>query len=215
MATLPIHISMKNMIHMACSTYPSPWTAFTKSSYLSFASMATANILLIFIFRGRVPRGACPSSDIMRCLRQYMVNNSSLCASLGPFICAIAHICIIDESLSQLLAKGYEFHLLTLEIDPCKVRVHFSNGKNKSENSDWPAKCTPCGLKRQTLLCPTILSLVVVVINSATVGIVVGHDLGILEFLRDILTIRILEMPPYVHVKIVLRRLLKTRYEVR
>ena len=139
------------MIQKAFGTHPSPWTAFTKSANLSFASRSIANVLLILIFGRCVPLTACPSPCIQWCLHQCVVNKSPLSASIDLYSSIHLNIPVVDKSLSKLLAKGYEFDLLTFEIGPCKVCVDFCNGKNECEDSDWPPKGTPCGLKSKTL----------------------------------------------------------------
>jgi hypothetical protein len=107
------------MIQKAFSTHPSPWIAFAKGPYLSFASRSIANILLILIFGRCVPLTACPLLHMQWCLHQCVVDKPPLSASIGLYSSINLNIPVVDESLSKWLAKLMNSSLLPLkQIDP-------------------------------------------------------------------------------------------------
>ena len=128
--------SIRNMIHKAISTHPSPWVTFTVGPNLSFAVRRTANVLLVPTFGRCVPSVACPSSRVWWCSQQCMVHNLPLSASTDLHSSIIIHKSVIYKCLCKLFAKNHEFHLFTSEIGPCKVRVHLRNSENERKNSD-------------------------------------------------------------------------------
>jgi len=184
-----------NMIQHASSTHPHPWTTLTESAHLTFAFGSLANVLLVPIFRRQVPLAACPSPCKWRGPHQYMVHRSPFSSPTDLSRCPITlNESIIDKSLGQFLPKGHELQLWTCKMNPCEVGVHFCNRKNKCKHTYWPPIRCPCRLESKTLFLSTILTLVIMIVDATTVGIVVGDYVGVLESCRDNLTVRVLVM---------------------
>lgn len=101
----------------------------SKSLDLSFASLSIANVVLIF-FLADVSQSP-PVHHRAKSGALISVWSTTISASPDLCICILLSKSVVDERLSQFLAKGYEFQLLTLEVDPCKEPVDFSDCKNE------------------------------------------------------------------------------------
>jgi hypothetical protein len=98
---------------------------------------------------------------------------------------------VVDKSMGQLLPKGQKSKLCTRKILPRKVGIYLRDPKNEGKHMNWPPICHPSQLKSKTLFLSTVLTLIVVVIDTTTVGIVVCDDVRVLECGCDNLTLPI------------------------
>jgi hypothetical protein len=109
---LPIHISMKNMIHMA-------WSTHAISSHLTLAAWSPANILLVPVCRRQVPFVACPSPRRWRRPYQCMVHLSLFLSLSAINVHPITlNKSIVDRSMGQLLLKGQKLKICARTILP-------------------------------------------------------------------------------------------------